>query len=173
LAAFDLTQNNVLTPGPNPAFQVQTGQVNVKGAELEAKVALAEGLSLIAAYTYLDPEITKANDGTKGNEPSMVPNHMASMWADYAFAEGSGLGGLTVGGGVRYISETWGDAENTVRIPGYVLLDAMARYSIDNHWDMQVNATNLLDKQYVSTCYYGNCYYGDGRRVLASLKYKW
>lgn len=173
LAAFDLTQNNVLTPGPNPAYQVQVGQVNVKGVEFEAKVALTGGLSLTAAYTYLHPEITKANDGTKGNEPYMVPNHMASLWATYAFSEGSGLGGLTVGGGVRYISEIWGDTANTVRIPGYVLYDAMARYEIDEHWDLQVNATNLLDKEYVSTCYYGSCYYGDARRVLASLKYKW
>ena len=36
LAAYDLTQNNVLTPDPaHTLFEVQTGQVEVKGLELE------------------------------------------------------------------------------------------------------------------------------------------
>ncbi|MOA36156.1 Ferrichrome-iron receptor precursor [compost metagenome] len=36
-----------------------------------------------------------------------------------------------------------------------------------------VNATNLFDKDYLSTCDALWCYYGDERNVVASVNYKW
>mgnify|MGYP002712608228 CR=1 FL=1 len=43
-AVFDITQDNVLRTDPNSmAFQAATGQVESKGVELEAKLALKQG----------------------------------------------------------------------------------------------------------------------------------
>jgi iron complex outermembrane recepter protein len=37
-----------------------------------------------------------------------------------------------------------------------------------------LNVTNLLDEEYYSSCSYGMCcQYGNGRTVVAGLKYKW
>jgi len=39
---------------------------------------------------------------------------------------------------------------------------------------LSVNALNLFDKEYVSTCISANgCYWGTRRTVLAALKYRW
>jgi iron complex outermembrane receptor protein len=40
---------------------------------------------------------------------------------------------------------------------------------------LQVNATNLFDKYYVSTCFTGAAYcaLGAPRKVLVTLKYSW
>lgn len=83
-AAFDITQQNVLTRDVfNPNFNIQTGEVNVKGFEFEARTELTQRLSVIAAYTYLDGRITKSNvAGEAGNRPTSTPEHQASMWGN-------------------------------------------------------------------------------------------
>ena len=87
-ALFDLTKTNVLTTDPvDPNFQVQTGEIRVRGIELEAKAGTDFGLSFTAAYTYLDATITQDNDGNVGNRPSLVPSNTASLWANYEFGE--------------------------------------------------------------------------------------
>lgn len=172
-ALFDLRKTNVLTTDPDDAnFSVQTGEVRHRGFELEAKAELEFGLSLSAAYTYLDAEITRNNDGFVGNRPSLVPEHSASLWADYSFGEATALEGLSVGAGVRYVSSTFGDDENLIRVPSYTLFDAALRYKRGN-WQAALNVSNIFDKSYFSTCYTGEgCYYGEGRNIRGSLNAK-
>ena len=169
VSAFQIEKTNVLTTDPNdPAFQVQTGEVRHRGIEAEANVDLGFGLSAIAAYTYLDAEITKSNDGDEGNRPSLVPEHQASLWANYAIPGGM-LEGLSFGAGVRYIGQTYGDNANTIDVDGYTLVDAAIRYQRQG-WGLALNASNLFDKDYEPTCYAGGgCVYGDGRNVTATL----
>lgn len=51
-AAFQITQSNALTADPgSPLFQVQTGEIRVRGLELEAVADLRRGLQLIASFT--------------------------------------------------------------------------------------------------------------------------
>ena len=42
----------------------------------------------------------------------------------YTFYNG-GLGGLGLGGGVRYVGALWGDQLNTIRVPAHTLFDAV------------------------------------------------
>jgi iron complex outermembrane receptor protein len=183
---FDLTQQNVLTPDPvNPVYSVQTGEIRSRGAEIELHANVTRSLSLIAAYTHLDNVVTKANPTTNtlGKVPVGVPADSASLWVDYAFKEGK-LTGFGLSGGVRYVGETYGTATNLWGVPGFVnapsivpsvtLFDAAVRYDFDKHWRVSLNATNLFDKTYVSSCTSGiNCYYGYRRTVLANLRYAW
>ena len=168
-ALFDLRKTNVLTTDPDdPSFQVQTGEVRHRGLELEASADLDLGFSLIAAYTYLDAEITEDNDGFVGNRPSLVPEHQASLWVNYAFDEGM-LDGLSLGGGVRFVGQSFGDNANTVSVAGYTLADAALRYQRGS-WQAALNVSNLFDKTYFSTCYPGaGCFYGEGRKIQGTL----
>ena len=51
----------MLTPDPlNPLFSVQTGAINVKGFELEAKVSLSRELDVVAGYSHLIPKVRQA-----------------------------------------------------------------------------------------------------------------
>src|SRR5690606_20871609 len=54
------------------------------------------------------------------------------------------------------------------KVASYTLVDATASYPLSNHWNLQVNATNLLDKEYLSACDF-YCYWGTSRTVDAQF----
>ncbi|SMF43551.1 iron complex outermembrane recepter protein [Tistlia consotensis] len=170
LSFYHLTRQNVLTSDPdNAGFSVQTGEIRSRGVELEAKLALAEGLNLLAGYAYTDAEVTESNSGDLGTRPENTPEHMASLWADYAFQDGP-LQGLRLGGGVRYVGDTV-DLSATTTVPAYTVADAMVSYET-GPWRLGINATNLFDKEYIAACTYG-CFYGEGRTVIGSVALRW
>nr|USU30577.1 TonB-dependent siderophore receptor [Methylobacterium sp. OTU13CASTA1] len=193
-AAFDIRQSNRTTAdttlGRPTGFVLQTGQVGVQGFEFEARANLAEGLSLIGGFSVLDAvnvrddgrtlnDLTQQNVALEGRRPVLVPDKTASLLATYRFLDGPLLG-LEIGGGVRYLGPSWGDAANTFKVPESVLVDATASYDLKyldpslQGFSMQVNATNLLDERYVSGCNgYTSCYYGLPRTVYATLRYRW
>ncbi|POF40152.1 TonB-dependent siderophore receptor [Pseudomonas laurylsulfativorans] len=179
-AVYDLTQKNVsvTTNVNNIPITSQTGEVKVKGLELEAVSDVTENLKVIAAYTLAKSEV---QDGTfKGNRLQLMPIQMASLWTDYTWHNGV-LDGFGVGGGVRYTGNTYGDQANTElgKADAYTVFDAAVHYDLgrlDNSLkgaSLALNATNLFDKDYISTCDSFYCYYGDQRSVVASATYKW
>ncbi|SAK97266.1 TonB-dependent siderophore receptor [Caballeronia pedi] len=172
-SAFQIKQQNVLTTDPdNPLFSIQTGEVRVRGVELEAHAQLTRGLGMIASYTYLNDVVTSANDGTQGKRPAMIPTHMATLWLDYTL-RGEHLNGLGFGAGVRYIGPSYGAANDSFSVPGVVLLDAAAHYDID-HWRLALNVDNLADRTFVSSCATATkCFYGARRTIIGTARYQW
>ncbi|HXE77206.1 MAG TPA: hypothetical protein VN614_03065, partial [Rhodanobacter sp.] len=66
-----------------------------------------------------------------------------------------------------------GDIYNQWRTPSYTLLDAAVHYDVGG-WRLQLNASNVTDKEYVSVCNSAAwCYYGYARTVTASARYRW
>lgn len=178
LALFDLTKKNVSTPDPaNPGFNIQEGQTRSRGVELEAKVGLASNLDLMASYTWNDVKVTRSTEpGIQGNRPARVPEQMASVWVDYRLPLAGPLAGLRVGGGVRYVGSSYGDRENTFKVPSATVVDAMLRYEFTpgRGLALSLNASNLFDKQYVASCYsMMGCQYGQGRTMYATMEYAW
>ncbi|WP_424810926.1 TonB-dependent siderophore receptor [Roseococcus sp. YIM B11640] len=174
-AAYDLRQTNVSTADPvYTGYNIQSGEVRVRGLELEATMNLMPGLNVIGAVTYQEPEITQANNLTRGNRPVAAPNHFASLWADYTWRVNDDLS-FGFGSGVRYVGNTLGNNStgSIYHVPSYTLVDAMARADYKN-WRLQLNATNLGDEYYVAACSGGaNCAYGIGRSIYATLAYRW
>jgi len=135
---------------------------------------------VVAGYAYTDAEYTKSNvPGQQGNEVIQVPKNQASAWADYTLQVGP-LKGAGIGGGIRYMGDTYGDPANTIKIPSVTLFDAAVYYDFGgfcSRFDglkVAVNAQNIGDKTYVSTCTnVNNCYYGAKRNILATLSYSW
>ncbi len=186
LSAYHLTQDNVLSPDPlNTNFRVQTGQVTMKGVEVEGKAELNDAFSVIASYAYTDSEITKDNPNAagvsnEGNRFAFVPRHQASLWLDYALQSSTNWDGLSVGAGARYTGQTFGDNANKFDIPSYTVFDAAVRYDFGKAnpklegLKAALNVSNLFDREYVSTCIAATgCYWGEGRTVYATLKYSW
>jgi iron complex outermembrane receptor protein len=168
-AIYDTIEKNRLAADPtNPLLSIQTGQVRIRGAELEVLTRVTPDLDLIGAYAYVDARVESGDNA--GKRVETVPEHQASLWAKYRLTV-LGLAGVTIGGGVRYIGESW-DGTDTIRTPDYTLFDAMIRYE-NGPWRFQVNASNLADKRHVTTCLArGDCFYGIGRTVLGSLTYR-
>lgn len=179
-AVYQLTQTNVPTTDTNnPGFQIQTGEVRARGVEVEARATVFDNLDLVAAYTYTDAEVTKSTGIDLGKRPTVVPRHMASLWAHYTFKTGL-FSGLSLGAGVRYVGKGAGDPGNTFFTDDYALVDAAISYDLGaanaamKGWKVQVNAQNLFDKEYVSGCYGAvQCSFGLRRTVLATLSYRW
>ncbi|MFI7858894.1 TonB-dependent siderophore receptor [Pseudomonas promysalinigenes] len=178
-AVYDLTQKNVSVTNNvgNVTITSQTGEVKVHGLELEAVSDVSENLKLTAAYTLAKSEV---QDGLyKGNRLQLMPNQQASLWADYTWHSGV-LDGFGIGGGARYTGNTYGDQANTYlgKANAYTVFDASVHYDLgrlSNSFkgaSVAVNATNLFNKDYLSTCDSYYCYYGDERSVVASASYK-
>lgn len=180
-AVYDLTQKNVLVTSFGAGGQSitdQTGEVKVKGLELEAVSDVTENLKVIAAYTLAKSEVQKGQ--YKGNRLQLMPNQQASLWTDYTWHAGV-LDGFGIGAGARYTGNTYGDQGNTWlgKANAYTVFDASVHYDLgrlDNSLkgaSVKLNATNLFDKDYISTCDASYCYYGDQRSVVASATYQW
>tara|TARA_R110001592_G_scaffold81299_5_gene241396 strand:- start:4141 stop:6615 length:2475 start_codon:yes stop_codon:yes gene_type:complete len=180
-SAYQLTQQNVLTDDPDPAHgnkKIATGEIRSRGVEVEGKAELTENLSVLASYAYVRPEIRRSHDGLEGKAPVTIPAHKASLWADYTFGDGP-LNGFGIGGGVRYTGASFGNNANTYKIEDVVLLDLSAHYDLGqvrsdlSGLKLAVNATNLLDNEYVGRCQNTGCYYGLRRQVLVTMNYSW
>ncbi|AOE68486.1 ligand-gated channel [Pseudomonas fluorescens] len=201
-AIFDLRQSNVPTIDPDPNHlcgngrcNIQDGEQQSRGFELEGKASLNDNLDITAAYAYLDNRASKSNSTAqyapvsdvgvgpaipvKGTTTYGLPRHTASAWADYTFHDGQ-LKGFGAGAGARYVGSSWGDTANTLKVPGYTLFDAAVHYDIANianpkdNLRLALNATNLANKEYVASCLsYSWCWYGSQRTVQASATYRW
>ncbi|HEY8010727.1 MAG TPA: TonB-dependent siderophore receptor [Rudaea sp.] len=174
VAAYDLNQKNVLTPDPNTAhafFNVQTGAVEVKGLELEGVARFNERWSFNAAYTYTDSQVTKSNGADLGKQLVQVPKQLLSALVDYTEQDGRFAGlGASLGG--RYVGSSYGDPANAYKAPSVVLWDATIHYNLDK-WVMQLNLSNLFDKEYLSRCSSdAQCFYGLRRVINATVTRK-
>ncbi|WP_342245430.1 TonB-dependent siderophore receptor [Pseudomonas sp. OTU5201] len=174
-AVYDLTQTNVsVTEG---SVTRQIGELEVRGLELEATADVTENLKLVASYSYTDSEIQKGAD--KGNRMAQVPRNQATAWADYTWHSGI-LDGFGIAGGVRYVGDSYGNTANTWlgHTGSYTVYDASAHYDLGRlnsslrGLSVAVDAKNVFNKEYLSTCDGYWCYYGDERTVVGSVNYK-
>jgi len=182
LAGYQITQQNVLTRDPlYTLYTLPTGEIRSRGVEFELHANLSQHVDLIGAYSYIDATIQKTNTAgvTPGNRVPAVPHHLVSGWANYHVTAGT-FEGLSFGGGVRYISQTYGDEANSFRVPGFTLFDAAVRWDLSHFGgylkgkEVTLNANNLLDREYISSCSSTTaCYFGARRVVLAGLRLKW
>jgi iron complex outermembrane receptor protein len=175
-AVYEIEEKNRLASGPSPLFSVQTGEVKVRGVELEYIGSITPDLDIIASYSYIDARITQGD--FVGSRVESVPQNYASLWAKHKLVL-FGMRGFSVGAGVRYIGESWStgiypvtNVATTIATPDHTLFDAMFAYE-DDKWRFQVTATNLADKIYFASCLArGDCFYGNRRTVLGTLTYK-
>lgn len=191
-SVYTLKQKNLTTVDPSDTRNtVQIGEARSRGFELEGKAALTRNLSLLASYTYTDSEVTRSGYLTsaytdKGNELPYTPRHQASTWFDYTFSDGP-LAGLGLGGGARYFGALWGSSASSasasldrIKTGNVTLFDAAVHYDLGKlspqlaGTRVALNASNLLDKDYVVACTNSSaCYFGPRRNVVATLTYDW
>lgn len=179
-ALFDLRQTNVKTTDPdNTLNTIQTGEVRSRGIEIQGGARPLPGLTLTAAWTFSDLEVTASGDATElGRRPTGLPEHSGSLRADYAVAAGP-FDGLGIGAGIRYVGTSMADVANTIKVPSHTLVDASVSYelgAVDPQFSgtaLLINATNLTGHDYWSSCSATSCNAGYDRQIIASLRYRW
>ena len=171
LSAFHIRETNRLTNDPNNVLNtVQTGEVRSRGIEVEASWAVTPDLNLIGAYTFTDAKITRSGDPTEvGERLDSVPKHMASIWGVRTFRL-SDEWAVRVGLGLRYVGPTQSSVgPGKINTPSYTLADGLVAVDWQS-WSLAVNAANLMDKRYYTTCRtFGDCFMGNRRAVIATL----
>jgi iron complex outermembrane receptor protein len=173
-AVYQLTKSNVSKAHPdralaNQGIVVQTGEVQSRGFEFEAKGRLTDNVEFTSAYTYTDAQTTQSTDITEiGLRTAAVPYHQASLWLDKSFNDFA-IEGLKLGVGIRYLSEKpiTGAAYS---IPASTQFDARASYKI-KAWEMALTASNITDKDDFSECSFGDCSYTKARTITANVAY--
>lgn len=172
VSVFDLWKQNART-NTTAFLTIQTGEIHSRGIELEAALNPMPGLKMVGAYTAYEFETTKdANPARVDKTLPEVPEQFASLWGDYTIQTGL-FAGLGFGAGVRHVGSSWADPANTLKVPAVTLFDASIHYERAG-WRYAVNAVNLADKTYVSSCSgLDFCYYGERLRVTASASYNW
>ena len=183
-ALYTIDQKNVVSYAPiidpdDTGFR-QTGLVRSKGFEFEAKTEIGDW-RIAAAYAYTDARVRKDEVASLiGERVPLVPYNQASLWATYDFAS-LGAPWLKLGGGLRYVGSTNLDDDPQGReVPGYLLVDAMARFDLGamkpslKGFYAQINAKNLFDKTtYSCASASQGCNYGQPRTVIGTVSYRW
>ena len=156
----------------NPAILQNVGGVRSIGFEAAGDVRLGGGLTLFASYsytdaTYRDNVITPtAVIATKDKDVVDTPTHL--LRGEIAYDSDSFFGRV----GANFMSKRYFNYLNDRSVPGRVLVDATLGYRFEvglrSPIEIQLNATNLLDKSYVATIGsngFGNS--GDNQTLLA------
>ena len=88
-----------------------------------------------------------AGQPVQGKRATLTPRHSANLWVTKALGNGFG-----VGGGINYVGDRFANPGNTVTLPGYTTVDAMAYYRM-NGVDLQLAFKNLFDRRYSENAY--------------------
>lgn len=165
-AVFQIERQNVLTADPvDPDFSVQTGEIRVRGIELEGSWEAMPGLFVDGGYAWLDGKVTRSNNGDEGGAIGDLPEHTATLFARWR-AEGSPL---ELRGGVNYVSSRALVNASAVELPGYTTVDLGASWDFEAV-KLAVNVSNVFDEGYYTAS--GNAlavYPGDPRQVAVTL----
>lgn len=171
VALYDIRESNFITTDPdNIQNSLQSGAISSKGFEIEAVTTLFDTLNVTAAYSYTKAKIL-LDDTRSGFRVEDLPKNMASLWLMNDFIN-DGEMTLRGGVGVRYVGSKI-DFYNIVETPSVTLVDMTLEATYED-WSLQLNATNLLNKEYYATCSgwsfpEGACSPGIDRRVVATL----
>ncbi len=171
----------------HPGFNLQLGEITSRGIDVWGQFAVTRNLQVDASYSYVDQKVTAGGvdfGPPLGARPSDIPVDQAALWADYEF-KGLGADGLGAALGARYTGRSFGDDDNTFKVPAHTVIDAVLHYEFGRDLGalsgvrLALNVTNLFDDTYVAGC--GGldyCAYGfrrDGARnnhqeVLIAMK---
>jgi iron complex outermembrane recepter protein len=155
-AVYSITKNNLFTQDPtNPNLELQVGQQSSRGVELSLVVPIGQTLSLDgnvsvlkAKFDNFSEELNGEDVSLNGYRPENVPDSTGNVWITYAPAPKYGFRF-----GLRYVGDSFGDNANQYRLPGYVVYDANASYSLTANAAIKLSLFNLTNTIYATQQY--------------------
>jgi catecholate siderophore receptor len=166
-AAFRTKNENVIftvdaTAVP-PIFNQDDAQ-RVTGASLGIAGRVTRQLDVTANFAYLDSENLSQNPANAGRRLTLTPSFSGSVWATYTTPIR-----LSVGGGVRFTDAVYVNAANTIKSPGYQIVDAMATYDLTNQVSLRLNVYNVTNETYIRNINNNGGRYNPGHPRTATL----
>jgi len=153
-ALYRLDRTNVVVPNPaDPTRSILVDGQRTEGFELEVVGEITEAWRVMGGYTWADGEITRTQSATvaAGNSLAQLPEHSFTLWNrfDVNAKWGFGLGAIRRG-------ESFAATDNTVTLPGYTRVDGAVYFALNQNVQFQLNAENLLDKEYFPNAHSNN-----------------
>jgi catecholate siderophore receptor len=150
-ALYRTTVTNEVVQDPTDLQYYQVGRKRVQGVEVTAVGKLTDDWAVSAGFTTTDAKVEKGASVTSDGSDDLAytPRKAFTAWTTYHLPFG-----LTIGGGARYNGELKRGSDGQVGTPKYTeaywVVDAMASYPVNRHFDLQLNVYNLFDKRYVA-----------------------
>lgn len=151
-ALFHLTRKNAAILVAPDRYE-QAGEARVQGLELGVSGNVTDKWQVFGGYTWMDSELVRGayNSINLGDALANTPEHSASLFTTYRV-----LPKLSLGGGVYYVSKSWGGNQggaggggNRVYAPEYTRFDLFASYNINERASLQLNVQNAGDEEYI------------------------
>lgn len=136
-------------------------RTRAEGVEVELALKPVDALTVTANYTYTDAENRSA--GFEGNQLARRPQDTASFSADYRLPFG-----LSLGGTVTIVGDSFNDQGNFTRLDGFALGSIRAEMPIGDRFAIYGRVENLTDEKYETVSGYGTY----GRAAYAGVRLK-
>jgi len=136
-------------------------RTRAEGVEIELALKPVEAFTVTANYTYTDTENRSA--GFEGNQLARRPRDTASLSADYRLPFG-----LSLGGTVTIVGDSFNDQGNSTRLDGFALGSIRAEMPIGDRFAVYGRVENLTDEKYQVVSGYGTY----GRAAYAGVRLK-
>jgi vitamin B12 transporter len=136
-------------------------RARAEGVEIELALKPVEAFTVTANYTYTDTENRSA--GFEGNTLARRPRDTASLSADYRLPIG-----LSLGGTVTIVGDSFNDQGNFTRLDGFALGSIRAEMPIGDRFAVYGRVENVTDEKYETVSGYGTY----GRAAYAGVRLK-
>ncbi|MCC7125376.1 MAG: TonB-dependent siderophore receptor [Acidobacteria bacterium] len=170
LALFETRNTNVIytidaTTVP-PLFN-QDDEQRVQGATLGLLGQLTDHWNVMANFAFMDGRQVSQNAATDNMRITLLPEWSGSLWTTYA------VRAFSFGGGIRFTEKAYVNTANTIAVPAYTLVDAVASYAVNSHLTLRLNGYNLTDEVYIRSVNNNGGRYMPGltRSVLFSTQF--
>ncbi|MDB5704562.1 MAG: TonB-dependent receptor [Sphingomonas bacterium] len=137
-------------------------RARAEGVEFELELRPIDDLTFTGNYSYIDSK-NRTPGPNFGKDLARRPKQTVSVSADYRLPFG-----LSVGGTISHVGDSYDDAGNFTRLDGYVLAGLRAEMPIGDHFALYGRVENLFDEKYQTVAGYGT----DGRAVYGGIRVK-
>jgi catecholate siderophore receptor len=151
----------------DPSAIQQYGKKRVEGIELGIVGQITDVWQITAGLAKMDTEVVAGTATQTGAQINWSPELTFTSWTTYQLPFG-----LTIGGGVRYVDTVFRQINNgsapgatpasVPSAPDYWVIDAVAAYTINDRFTVQLNGYNLADEQYIATLNNSGARYSPG-----------
>ena len=148
------------------------GRARAQGIEVEAGKAVFEGGVLRAVYAFIDTQDRTPGAANQGNRLARRPRHAVTLSGDIDTDPATPFG-LRLGFDLRYVSASFDDAGNTVRLDDYAVFDLRASRALlvldeasQQTLELFARIENVFDADYQTAAAYAQA----GRGVFGGLR---
>ncbi|MDQ2878589.1 MAG: TonB-dependent receptor [Pseudomonadota bacterium] len=137
-------------------------RTEARGVEFDMTLRPIDDLTFTANYSYIDSR-NRSPGANFGKDLARRPKQTVSVSADYRLPFG-----LSIGGTVSHVGDSFDNAANTVRLDGYVLAGLRAEMPVGKRVSIYGRVENLFDEKYQTVAGYGT----DGRAAYGGIRVK-